>query len=261
MSTPDPNARIAEIERSIANVDAIGAAATDRDGAFTVMAKGLVSGMNTLLDMVKGKRTPPPEPKPDEKDDEEDEDDDKNGDPGDEDEDNKGDAGGGGGFADMRMGQGDPEMVDATQYILSLEKAVRDQRGEIAGLTQLVKRQGAQIDRLDGRLTELGTGLAATLAPLSKGMLDMHSAIAKLPAGGASTPGLDGNRAAVRHAVVVATASGATDSERKQLEPKLLKAVNARIINDQDLTIWRRTGRLRDEDAENDALIAKIKAL
>lgn len=265
-------AREREIERAIANVDAAGVAGADRDGAATIMAKGLTDGLRSLLDMVKGKKAPmmpPPEEDDepaegaqggDEPDDEPDEPAQPAGKPGKPNAGGAGAAGGGGGFSDMRMGsEGGEDMVDATNYILSLEKAVRDLTALNVDLVKLVKGHRARVDAqfgaLNDRVTELGAGMATTLAPLAKGVVEMHAALGRLPGGGVTSPGIDGNRAAVRHALTNANPNPQVTPER------LLKAVAKRMISDNDLTIWRRTGRLSDDDARNSALIDEISKL
>lgn len=265
MPTPDPKLSLQQLERDIADADAIAAAGKDKDGAITALAKGVSRGLGELAALLKGGRmraepdgdeaagggAPPAKPGADKPveggdggEDEEPEGDEPDGDEPDGDE-----AGGGGpGYEDMRMG-GEPgeEYVDATEYVLALEKKV--------------DRLQKSADRSNRELRELRTTLngfigayASTMGPLAKGVLNLHESLAELPAA-VHNPGLDARRAAVRHAIAPTEAPNGIDVV------KLAKGMKNRVITEDQARHFKVHGRFAQDDAENTRLLEAVKAL
>ena len=261
-----------DIESTIADADRIAAEGKDRDGALTTLAKGMADGLRGLVDLVKGTRGKPHvepdgdegmggaggEPKPE---DDKPSDDEKptEGGEGGEDEDPDGDepADGKPGYEDMRMG-GKPgdEYVDATEYILALEKKVGEQGGEIKALRKAVAAGNKDVAEVKALLTGFVESYTATVAPLQKAVLGISESLLDLPAA-VHNPGLDARRAAARHAVEAAAKKDETGID----VVKLAKGMKARLIDESQASYFKRHGKFDDDEKVNDELVQKIKAL
>lgn len=272
MPTPDRKPLdLKDIETTIADADRIAAEGKDRDGALTTLAKGMADGLRGLVDLVKGTRAKPPvEPEGDEgqgggeqkpeagSDKPADDEKPTEGGEGGEDEDNEDEPEDGKpGYEDMRMG-GKPgdEYVDATEYILDLEKKVAEQGGEIKRLRKAVATGNKEIGEVKQLLGSFIESYAATTAPLQKAVLGLHESLLDLPSV-VHNPGLDGRRASVRHALDTASKKNETGID----VVKLAKGMKARIIDETMSTNFKRFGVFTDDEKLNTELVEKVKAL
>ncbi len=251
---PDSTLQLSDIEANIANADRIAAQGKDRDNALTVLAKGMSNGMAALLELVKGKRAelPPEEPPADGgEDDEPPAEGEGEGEGEDEGEDGKP------GFEDMRMGEGaGDEYVDATEYVLGLQKQVARQGSEIKALRKAVNAGNGDLRAIRAELGAFVEAYAATTVPMAKGMLSLHESLLELPAA-VHNPGYDARRAAVRQAVN--NAGG--DAPNGIDVVKLTKGLKSRIIDENQSRAFKLTGRFVDNEAENAALVERVAAL
>ena len=266
---------LTDIEDSIVKADAIVAKGKDHDGALTVLAKGMSDGMGKLLDLLKG-RPIPPKAEPDG---------DEGGEGGEKEpgaeggegaegkegaegaekkpevdnEDEDGDGEGKPGFEDMRMGKdGTDEYVDVTEYVLALEKKIAAQGATIGKLHKAVKTGNAQIAALTGRMEAFFEVYAANTLPMQKAMLGLQESLLDIPAA-THTPGVDGARAAVRHALQDAAKKAADDTGIDVV--KLSKGLKSRVLTEDDLRSFKRTGRFVEDEAVNAELVKKVSAL
>ena len=256
---------LATIESSLPDIAKIGAEGRDRDGAFMQMAKGLTSGITSLIALIKAERA---QPKPDE---DEDEDEDENtdeepkdgqpapkpgeGQPG-EPAPKPGEGAGGGagpGYDDMQLGT---DAVDVTEYVLSLETKVDAIRADNVALRKQLRSMSKAMSRTHSLLLALAETHATTTVPLVKGVMGIEERLLAIPAP-SFTPGIDARRAAVRHSVGVARVTDDNPIEKWQLA----KACQDRLIDEHDLQHYRRTGTFERPTATESAdLIARLKA-
>ena len=258
-----------DIESTIADADRIAAEGKDRDGALTTLAKGMADGLRGLVDLVKGTRGKPhvepdgdegmggaggePKPEDDKPSDDEKPTEGGEGGEGGEDEDNEDEPEDGKpGYEDMRMG-GKPgdEYVDATEYILALEKKVGEQGTELKALRKAVAAGNKDVAEVKALLSGFVEIYAATVAPLQKAVLGISESLLDLPAA-VHNPGLDARRAAARHAVETAAKIDVV---------KLAKGMKARLIDESQASYFKRHGKFDDDEKVNAELVEKVKAL
>lgn len=254
----------ADLDTIVADADAIAADGKDRDNALTVMAKGMADGIRALA----GAAVALSKGKGDDKaagakvdDGDEDEADDKGKGDGDEDDASDGDGDepedkAGPGFEDMGKGrEGEDVMVDVTANVLAIEADMAALRKENKGLRKMLKAQDAKIDGVTDQLNRLAGGLAATLAPMNKALVRVSDQLLDLPAA-VHDPGLARRRHAVR-----AVAEGTGDGSVLLDKVKLAKALQARVIDEDQLGLYRRTGKFSGDQAVHDDKIKAIAAL
>lgn len=220
---PKQTFSLAEAEKLVVDANKIAAEGKDRDGALVALAKGMADGMSSLVALVKGMKDKPAV------DEDPDEDEEKKG-GGDPDEDPDEDEKKGPGFEDMKMGNnGNEEFVDATEFVLALQKSVDASAKEVRQLRKELKAA-----REEQRA--FMQGVAATLAPLSKGVLDVNERLLDLP-GVVHNPGLAARRAAVRHGM---NGQGGEDGAVTLLDSvKLSKALSKKLITEDELRFYR----------------------
>lgn len=172
------------------------------------------------------------------------------------------DGGGGGttdgpGYEDMRMGGGaGDEYIDATAVVIKLEKEVGELKTANVRLQKSADESNSQLKELRERFDHFLDVYGAVTAPLTKAVLGLHESLRDIPAA-VHNPGLDTRRAAVRHAVDVASERTETGITVVQLT----KAMKQRICSEDDVRYFKKFGKFTEDEAANTDIVTKVKAL
>lgn len=261
-------------------IENIGTDGKDKDGALQTMAKGLADGIGGLTGLVASllaiesmeKSAKPPRHAHSEaaaKKDEDPANDDANEHDGDgPDEARKDDDDSG--YDDMNkgmpaLGAGADGNIDATAFLGQLWNRMEALEKGQATLIKLVKASSAETLHRDALV---GTAVANGFSVLAKAAVDTKTLLMNIPAvpvdgklptevalagqirtAGASRP----RRGSDIGNVVAQQASGLTMGQ-------LAKALNRQLVTEDNIRLWKQSGRLHPEDGANTDLVSRVKA-
>ncbi len=155
------------------------------------------------------------------------------------------------------------DLIDGTEVLINvhaetqaLRKAITEQGAVLTSMLAEQAAQSAAQVQLRGDLGHIGNAVLTTLVPLTKGMQDVHGALATTPAGASRQSVLNDNLAAIAAARKAAKTDGPAFTKSH-----LMLAMSKGVIDGSAISRYNQFGLFDGDEAENAKIVAKVTAL